>query len=74
MSLLKEDPWEGGREGRREGGVKRHAVSEEAAHMSEVEGGREGGRVGGGEEGTVRVRGSLAYVPQTAWVPNEAFR
>ncbi|KAM3567633.1 hypothetical protein VYU27_010226, partial [Nannochloropsis oceanica] len=66
MSLLKEDAREGGREG----GVNPHAVREEKGLFSEVEGGREGM----GDECRVRVRGSLAYVPQTAWVPNEAFR
>ena len=65
MSLLKENAREGGSEG----GVNPHTLTDDA-HSSEGEIGREEGD----EQGTVRVRGSLAYVPQTAWVPNEAFR
>lgn len=73
MSLLKGDA---GAEGGREGGAPPHALHalthDDDRHVEE--GGRETRREGEGAGGVVRVEGSLAYVPQTAWVPNEAFR
>ncbi|TFJ81540.1 hypothetical protein NSK_006792 [Nannochloropsis salina CCMP1776] len=73
MSLLKGDA---GAEGGREGGAPPHALHalthDDDRHVEE--GGRETRREGEGPGGVVRVEGSLAYVPQTAWVPNEAFR